>query len=467
MERFKHYQVERAVYQKLANLWLFQTRTQPKGPNYRLFCHIVASSFTQFRRQFESGYGWLSIPSTFIQAKFRNANPESLTQWSLIEIDRHYIPGFRTRQYRLTPLVIDSYVRQSELHKQGQWVDLFTGKPWQDSWNTKADKEIKPTPLIQQAMASITTCYVNVPMIEHHLNKRRFEDIVQHSTRSAFRYLNDWCVYEAIRKQGLNQTNRLNVSRYTPRYQVQQSGRIGTPLQSASREMKAAAYTGIPNLHNYDLSSSQVRIIAQAMTSDGIECQWLDDYITNPGKRARLAEAVGISEDAWKECLCSLLMGAHLPTNTKHPSNQSSAIITTLRQASESPDNEHLNQMLTRLRQSLKGLTQPLKQWQTLLCQRVEADGHLTNATGLKRSWASFQSNRGAIVAHYLQGLEAFYIHTLTTLADEFGFQVIGNEHDGLITIGEIPIEAINKANQLTGINYLELREKPFCSKST
>ncbi len=467
MERFKHYKVEQAVYLKLANLWLFQTHTQPKGPNYRLFCHIMASTFTQFRRQFQSNHGWLSIPATFIQAKFRNANPESLAQSGLIEIDRQYVPGVRTRRYRLTPLVIDSYIQQAELVRHGQWVDLLTGKTWRDSWNTQPDKEIKPTPLIQQVIRSISACYVNVPMIEHHLNKRRFEDIVQRSTRSAFRYLNDWCVYDAIRKQGLSQTDWLNVSSFKPLYQIQQSGRIGTPLQSASREMKAAAYTGIPNLHNYDLSSSQVRIIAHAMATEGFTCQWLEDYIANPNKRALLAKEVGISEDAWKECLCSLLMGAHLPTNTKHHSNQTAAIVTSLRQASESQDNEHLNHTLTQLRQSFLGLTKHLKQWQAHLCQRVEAGGHLTNATGLKRSWASFQGNRGAIVAHYLQGVEAFYIHTLTTLADEFGFQVIGNEHDGLITIGEITEDAIEKANSLTGINYLELREKPFCSKST
>jgi hypothetical protein len=41
-------------------------------------------------------------------------------------------------------------------------------------------------------------------------------------------------------------------------------------------------------------------------------------------------------------------------------------------------------------------------------------------------------------------------------LFSEYGFVPIGNEHDGLITIGEIPKEAID------GMPYLNLREKPF-----
>ncbi len=66
------------------------------------------------------------------------------------------------------------------------------------------------------------------------------------------------------------------------------------------------------------------------------------------------------------------------------------------------------------------------------------------------------------MVAHLLQGMEAYFIHTLTLLADKYGFEPLGNEHDGIISLGRIPDAAIQTARELTGLYCLELREKPF-----
>ena len=66
------------------------------------------------------------------------------------------------------------------------------------------------------------------------------------------------------------------------------------------------------------------------------------------------------------------------------------------------------------------------------------------------------------MAAHLLQGREALYIHTLTTLAPKYGFEVISNEHDGLVTIGEIPKAAQAEARRKSGVRRTVLAEKPF-----
>jgi hypothetical protein len=66
------------------------------------------------------------------------------------------------------------------------------------------------------------------------------------------------------------------------------------------------------------------------------------------------------------------------------------------------------------------------------------------------------------LAAFVLQGQESFFIHHLTILASKFGYRIMANEHDGLITIGEIPKEAITEASRLSGLKYARLVEKPF-----
>ncbi len=66
----------------------------------------------------------------------------------------------------------------------------------------------------------------------------------------------------------------------------------------------------------------------------------------------------------------------------------------------------------------------------------------LANRSQLKRELAAF----------VLQGQEAAFIHHLTILSVEFDFVVVANEHDGLITIGDIPVAAMEKAGELSGL---------------
>ncbi len=43
-----------------------------------------------------------------------------------------------------------------------------------------------------------------------------------------------------------------------------------------------------------------------------------------------------------------------------------------------------------------------------------------------------------------------------------YDYKVIQNEHDGLITVGAVPTEAVDKAAEAAGMKYAVLDEKSF-----
>jgi hypothetical protein len=69
---------------------------------------------------------------------------------------------------------------------------------------------------------------------------------------------------------------------------------------------------------------------------------------------------------------------------------------------------------------------------------------------------------RRKAAAFILQGREAAYIHHLTLLANDYGFTPISNQHDGLVTVGEIPKAAQLLARERSGFRYADLVEKAF-----
>jgi hypothetical protein len=168
-----------------------------------------------------------------------------LGRLGFIEIDRSYEVGRKPRCYRLQAWLLDAYLSLLEVDT-GHWVDLVTGKPWVDEPIPLPSCNVPP--LVQQAIGAFQSCYVNQAAILGHLRTLQKTDRENPTRSSAFRLLNDWCVYDAIRKLNPTPTPWPNVVAFHPAYQMQSTGRIGTPLQSASRAMKAAAYSGIPTL---------------------------------------------------------------------------------------------------------------------------------------------------------------------------------------------------------------------------
>lgn len=134
-----------------------------------------------------------------------------------------------------------------------------------------------------------------------------------------------------------------------------------------------------------------------------------------------------------------MLITGHIPTNIKW---KDTSIIDALKE--EIDGSLEITAALGRLRLLLGPLTRSLKKWRKL----IEAEAKVTNMLGLTRAYREFEKT-SEIVVHILQGQESYFIHSLTLLADKYKFTPLGNEHDGLITMGKIPDEAIQTARKL------------------
>ena len=57
--------------------------------------------------------------------------------------------------------------------------------------------------------------------------------------------------------------------------------------------------------------------------------------------------------------------------------------------------------------------------------------------------------------------LESAFIYSIIESSTEYEFEVLSNEHDGLIVRGEIPEVAVNRARQKSGFTsaVLEIKE--------
>lgn len=259
------------------------------------------------------------------------------------------------------------------------------------------------------------------------------------------------------------------------------SGRIseeGGGMQSCTREMKAAAFSNIPGIRNYDLKSSQVYGLIQWFEFANIDSSWLHTYLSK--SKSDYANLVGISIDCWKSCFLSLVMNAYLPNEVdKNMCSDDISILNYLLQ--EAKGNEELAlKYYFKFYEVVQPLLKSLDKWKDWLIKEYipmtavnkHGNQYLVNRTGMTLCISDFKTDKGKwknltkfkrkLCAFLLQGGEAAFIHHLTIISKQYNFTPLNNQHDGLIVIGEIPQEAIDYARAESGLKYAILEEKPF-----
>ena len=96
----------------------------------------------------------------------------------------------------------------------------------------------------------------------------------------------------------------------------------------------------------------------------------------------------------------------------------------------------------------------------------VKGKQYIKNPTGknlcITDLKGSSDDKKRVLAAFVLQGFEAGFIHHLTLLSREYDYEVLSNQHDGLIALGEIPQAAVERAKEISGLHYANLEVKPF-----
>ncbi len=309
--------------------------------------------------------------------------------------------------------------------------------------------------------------------------------------KAKHRHANDAACWESIRQQRPVQAPDMpeGVCAYEPAYRVQPlSGRlseIGGGLQSCSRAMKQAAVEGVPDVHNNDLKSSQLYGLRQEFRLAGIDTREVDELLAKP--KAFFAAQASLSVDTWKTATYALLFHGTLHDSYAQAVNlqrelgltELPAIAEAIRKAhaaGEVPDPHRAYADVVRLLSPLSARLQQYYKW--LVADFWEANKrpgngwYVVNDCGAPFRLDAYRDERGslrrheavaALAAHRLQGKEAALVHRLTVLGARHGFEVIANEHDGLLSLGAISDAAFAEA--LAGSNFPEAlleRDKPF-----
>lgn len=399
-------------------------------------------------------------------------------------------------------------------------IDLVTGKV-----TTRQDKTVRTgrgrhayPPQVRAGLDAFGVSTFNMGAVEQYLaaEKAAADALPEGKAKvsALSRCTNDRFCLNAVRNQRAQPVDPGDVDgfwTYEPAYRVQRPGRlsqIGGGFQSCSREMKQAAYSGVPGVVNYDLRASQAMILIVLLREAGIDPWWIVAYVAL-GKAAA-AEHIGISIDLWKKILYALLMGANAPSaaqarllpisreidgeaapsggryrdgpRKRYGSRKrytfvfSRGTLTEAVLAEAGPDD--FEAVYGRLLEYTEGLRDALALWHTSLeTSFVRENGwrnpkngmtYLTNEVGMKRAVEDRSSERvtrpAEIAAFLLQGREAAFTHALAASAREFGFHPLSYEHDGLVVQGVIPQEAVERAAGAARLpmSQVALEPKPF-----
>ncbi len=428
---------------------------------------------------------FIPVPAKFIERHFRGADWQWLADAGLIEVRPYSRARHRCREFRASLNVRVEFAMlglTAETLTAGGLVNLVTGR--------KTARRVKSSPttpsgnalptLVRAAMDAVTWSLFCPAAIERHLDdlwqaaEATPEGPLKVSARA--RWVSDDSCYRAVLAQGGHTVvgDPDGLMRYRPALAMQRTGRLGQKgggLQSASRRMKTAAYTGVPGFVNYDLKASQARILIVLLGEAGIDASWLTSY-AQTGKEAAAAY-VGISVDAWKTALYAVLMGARIPTvGQVHASHGS--VVAAIRGAVP-PD--AFVPTYTRFWDYTAGLRLTLGTWHRWLdTDYLAANGrpnvngktYITNQVGAVQAVEDLSGHaykrKAQLAAFLLQGREAAFTHALAASSVEFGFRVLSHEHDGLAVQGVITVSAVIRAAQVAGLplHLVELVEKAF-----
>lgn len=263
---------------------------------------------------------------------------------------------------------------------------------------------------------------------------------------------------------------------YPVGYKVQKkSGRlseVGGGLQNCSCELKKAARSGITGLENYDIKSSQLTLLRQRLKDAGYDVSGLRHFFSHD--KEEIAERIGISRGTFKGAMYAVLYHGRLWYSWEDAlDNLSEGNLTAIPRLIFDERPSEANVVYNKLADVLMPLREAREQLaEYRLNEFFEAekdrDGTISNQCGVKFKPDDVEHKREQKIramVHCLQGDEAALIHHLTVLSkEEFegNYEVLANEHDGIITIGKIPQEATDIAKQRSNFTSAELVPKPF-----
>lgn len=431
----------------------------------RFFLHVLCSQLIDLGKGLDVLPGWdtlaLNLPSKTIRAEFgRGMSWEKMAPKMLGLLEASDYSDGQCRYFQVSPPLFEEIRAhlQDQLDKPdgSPAVNLFDGMAYTIGHAMPYPPEPKfPSSKLMRDAARVlhaVECPFNVDAVRAHVQRLKATDdpAYENDHRCAE------VMFAGMRRKG-------NVGYYTPSYGPQSSGRIaevGGGLQSCTKAMKQAAFTGIEGIHNYDLRSAHGYVLLQELKLAGIDGTWVEDHL-GPGVFEVHAEQLGFTKGLYKKCFFATVNGA-----SHHRSDDDAGAIQE-ELLEHFKDKNMTRQKFGEVVAQLKPLKKIVDEWRQWLLSpacphrwKTQRKEYILNAAGQELP-TSHEELEQKINAHILQGQESSFIHHLTILSKKYGFTAISNQHDGIVTLGKVSDEAIVEAGKLSGF------EQPFLDIKT
>jgi hypothetical protein len=448
-----------------------------------LITHVELCQAIQRKRVLEAG--GVPIPSATIHTHLPNASLAEISEF--VDVTGYSKAAGRARHFRLKPDYAERRMKARRLTAEEFYtspkVNYFTGKAAKQRVRGRKHDEsgnLEPE-LVRRTIEFLGSLrpsfnwrevdeHIHRLWIEAEAVKGQFGIGSYEYESSRGRLMSDVYSRDAVLAQGVEIYG--DFLAFEPAYRAISTGRlhhIGGGLQGCSRTMKRAAYKGVEGIHNWDLKNAHFSIALQIAERAGINPRPIIDYLS--ANRSQLADEIGMDEATLKNCVIALLFGANIPKPNSSFKVRRNSIINKLRIACNG-DEDRMRAALYNFRAAVGPLAEVVDQimeyhitdW---LAGNIVGGRWVKNATGKTKSVADIRGygqhlGRKRLTAFIIQGIEAAFTHNLTLLSSKYDFSVFSSEHDGLVTQGCIPKEAVEKASRLSGFVYADLREKPF-----
>ncbi|WP_168632451.1 hypothetical protein, partial [Dolichospermum sp. UHCC 0260] len=483
----------------------------------RFFKHLYNCSCVLKKEE-----GWVELPSQLIRQEF-GITTESITELEsrgIIEVNHSYEVGVVCKKYRIPPsgteMIEDAILGSLESGELSRVV-LETGKPTRAALTSSIYDEGGNK--LPELVASRILTYKNVVVFDRKaaarfVRQKRFAAKVELSKNGKTK------LYDSLYLSYRNDANCLRSviydhaaidlpggrCSYVPAFKAQVSGRIthlGGGFQSASRGLTAAAFCEQDYI-NYDLKSAQPAVYLQMLEQYNISDQgWLEDYISGKTGKVAIAEQIGVEVDTWKKIFLAVLMGARVPAieraekgflsisralaaqarnkNKDKKKYKKFEVDTLFASFLEEFNNDPqlafqafrkftdvCSPFLAAVREVGELIKTAIKtQDDTILPQlfKGKEGSFIKNSAGMSLQLAGIPKAGliSKVQAHLLQGAESCLISNILKQSEEYGFEPVLDFHDGFLSQGEVPAEAVAKAVAACGIRGA-LEIKPLVS---
>jgi hypothetical protein len=435
------------------------------------YLHLYYSSGTSYEK---GNHGEVPISLKYRRKHFRTSVDKKetflLSNADLLKITGYDKGKHKSRKYSipskelfdLTKLHFEDVKKEPKGKTKSRLSAKATKKSKKDSMLKN-----KTSPLQKQAINSIKGGIMNhAEALRNIGDQLEMIDTMSNQTKFICKCIHD---IHNLAKASENGIIVDGILRYQQDYSPKSTGRIfeSYGFQSLSKGAKRAAMIDIGDVYNYDIRSSQIAALCQEAEKVGINTSVLRDYMEDPNAKIRYAEKCGftapdgkVHSTVWKKCLMSLVFGSSMAKYYGTPYE----IIREFDAMNVLNLFKQFEEVAAPFQRLIKSWNRKLDKYVSTRAKNHKHGRFFTNSAGMKINLDKDEiaSSKKKLSAFILQGLESGFIHHLTTMADQYGYRVLSNEHDGLVTIGEIPEKAIQIAKDLSGFELASLEIKKF-----